>query len=403
MSKGKKLLLYSTLTILGLYFLFLGLTEAKAFLIPLVTAIILALLMVPLSRKMEKKFMSRPWAAFVNTIILFLASVGFMALVSFQIKNVINDWPQIKKTMQPKLEQLRSFAIKNTPMEESDIPRPWGGEQGRGSRSGQGSSANSGSQRGTGSQADQNFRADSGSQTGSQGGSKSQSDSGLSSLMGSGASAGQQAAAFFSQVMSFFADYLLTFIYIFFLLTYRHRFKEFLLKLFPENKKSSVKKVINNSADVTQGYLVGKLLLIGFLAVLYSIGLGISGVNNFILISILAAALSLIPYLGNIVGFFLALSFGFLTSGETGVLIGIVITFAVAQFVESYILEPYVVGDQVDLHPFFVILAVIIGNAVWGIAGMVLSIPILAMINVVFLNIGPLHPFGFLLSREDDE
>lgn len=393
MSKGKKLLLFSTLTILGLYFLFLGLTEAKAFLIPLVTAIILSLLMVPLSRKMEKGFMSRSWAAFVNTIILLLVSIGFMALVSFQIKSVVEDWPQIKKTMKPKLEQLRSFAIKNTPLEDSDIPEPWGGDQVQGSQSG------SRSQSDSGTRGDQNFQSDPGSQTTS----SSKSGSSLSSLMGSGSSAGQQAAAFFSQVMSFFADYLLTFIYIFFLLTYRHRFKEFLLRLFPDDRKGDVKEVIDNSAGVTQRYLVGKLLLIGFLAVLYSIGLGISGVNNFILISVLAAVLSLIPYLGNIVGFLLALSFGFLTSGETGVLIGIIITFSIAQFVESYILEPYVVGDQVDLHPFFVILAVIIGNAVWGIAGMVLSIPILAIINVVFLNIGPLHPFGFLLSKGDDE
>lgn len=214
--------------------------------------------------------------------------------------------------------------------------------------------------------------------------------------------AGQKAASFLNKAMGFFGDYLLTFIYIFFLLNYRHRFKEFILLLFKDSQREKVKEVIEDSAKVTQKYLVGKLILIGFLAILYAIGLGISGVNNFILISILAAVLSLLPYIGNIIGFGLAMIFGYLVSGETGVLIGIIITFTVAQFVESYILEPYVVGDQVDLHPFFVILAVIIGGMVWGIAGMVLSIPVLAILNVILNHISSLKPFGFLLSKEED-
>lgn len=141
-------------------------------------------------------------------------------------------------------------------------------------------------------------------------------------------------------------------------------------------------------------------MLIAILASLYAIGLGISGVENFLLISILAAILSLIPYIGNVLGFGIAMTFGYLVSGETGILAGIVITFSVAQFVESYILEPYIVGDRVDLHPFTVILAVVIGNYIWGIMGMILSIPILAIINVVLLDIPALHPFGFLLSNK---
>ncbi|GHA31576.1 AI-2E family transporter [Salinimicrobium marinum] len=352
MSKGKKILLYSALFILATYFLFLGLAQAKGFLIPLTAAIILSLLMVPLSQKMEKRFMNRASASLVSTFIIFLVSVGFVALVSFQVKSIVDKWPDIKETMTPKIERLRSFVLEHTPVEKGDLEQ-----------SGESSSI---------------------------------------PMMGSGSSSrGEQAANFFSQVMSFFADYLLTFIYIFFLLNYRHRFKEFLLKLFPDEKKKDVKTVIEKSASVTQHYLVGKLFLIGLLAVLYSVGLGISGVDNFILISVLAAVLSLVPYVGNIIGFGLALAFGYLTSGESGVLIGIIITFAIAQFVESYVLEPYVVGDQVDLHPFFVILAVIVGNMVWGVAGMILSIPILAMINVVLLNVGPLQAFGFLFSKED--
>ena len=351
-SKGKQILIFGTLSILAIYFLFLGLSKASGFLIPVTTALILALLIMPLARKMEKP-LNRTASSLLSTIIILLASIGFLALVSMQVKTVVNDWSQIKKTMTPKIEKVKGFILEHTPLNQEDI-----------NQSGQGSSI---------------------------------------PFMGKNINAGQKAANFLNQTLSFFGDFLITFIYIFFILNYRQRFKKFLLLLFPDSRRKEVKEVIENSARVTQKYLIGKLILIGILAVLYSIGLGISGVNNFILISIIAAALSLVPYIGNIIGFGLALVFGYLTSGDATVLIGITITFAVAQFVESYILEPYVVGDQVDLHPFFVILVVVIGGTVWGIMGMILAIPILAILNVIFAHISPLKPFAFLFSKDDKD
>lgn len=143
------------------------------------------------------------------------------------------------------------------------------------------------------------------------------------------------------------------------------------------------------------------MILIGLLAVAYSIGLGITGVSNFVLVSIMAAVLTLIPYLGNIMGFVFAMVFGYLTSGEVGVLIGILVTFAVAQFFESYVLQPYVVGKKVDVHPLVVILAVIVGNTLWGIIGMFLAIPVMAIITIVFLHVPALEPFGYLFSNKE--
>ena len=136
------------------------------------------------------------------------------------------------------------------------------------------------------------------------------------------------------------------------------------------------------------------------LAVVYSIGLGISGVNNYILISLIAALVTLIPYVGNNIGLALAMGFGYLTSGEFSVLVGVAITFTVAQFVESYVLQPYIVGDKVGLHPFIVIVVVVAGSALWGVIGMILAIPLVAIITVVFLHISPLEPFGYLFSKE---
>lgn len=349
MTKGQRILLTFTLLVVGIYYLFSGLVDARAVFAPLLVAIVLALIVLPLSQKMEKKGISRGWSTFANVIFLFIISLGFLALISFQVKNFVDDWPEIKEAMKPKVEQLKAYTFEHTQLKEEDLNRS-------------------------------NY-----------------------SLFGPDSNAGQKAFSFFSSTVGFVTSYLLTFIYIFFILNYRRHFRKFLLRIFPEEEKMNVNQTINKSATVTQQYLVGKLILMGLLAVVYSVGLGISGVNNFILVSLIAALLTLIPYVGNVVGFTLATLFGFLTSGDIGVLIGVIVTFSVAQFVESYILQPYVVGDKVDLHPFFVILGVVVGGALWGVVGMILAIPVLAILTNIFLQAPVLHPFGFLLSKDDPE
>ncbi|MFO7977243.1 MAG: AI-2E family transporter [Bacteroidales bacterium] len=348
--KGKEILTQGTLIIVGSYFFFLGLARTQNILGPLVIAVILALVVLPLSQRIEKRGMKRGYASLINVFLIFLVSLAFLALVSFQVKSFVDDWPQIKEQMAPRIDQLKAFALEHTPLEQSDL--------------------------------------------------QSSGEGGSSLLPSAGSSSGQTAMSILSAIFGFIGNYLLTFIYIFFLLTYRRRFKEFLLSLFRQEKKDGVSEVIYQSANVVQQYLVGKLILMGLLAVVYSIGLGLSGVSNFILVGLIAAVLSLIPYIGNIIGFVLAISLGFLTSGEVGVLIGVVATFTVTQFVESYIFQPYIVGDKVDVHPFFVILVVIIGNAIWGVAGMILAIPLMGMITIIFLHVEALHPYGYLFSSK---
>ncbi|MDT0642914.1 AI-2E family transporter [Zunongwangia sp. F363] len=352
MVKAKNLLLYITLIILGTYFLFSGLIKAQSFLGPFVTAIILALLVFPLSGWMEQKI-SRSAASLINAFFLFLVSLAFLGLLSYQLESFVEKWPKIKETMKPKIEQVKQFAVNNTPLNESDLQLS----------------------------------------------SKKNGSGMIPAVSSSGQVPQKKAATLLSTISGAVGNFLLTFIYVFFLLNYRRKFKNFLLRVFPDEKRDKVNSVIIKSAKVAPKYLVGRLVLIAFLAILYAIGLGISGVNNFILVSIVAAILSLIPYLGNIIGLAMAMAFGYLTSGEIGVLVGIIITFSVAQFLESYVLEPYVVGDRVDLHPFVVILAVVIGNLVWGIIGMILAIPVVGILTVILLHIEALKPYGILLSK----
>ena len=346
MKQGSKILFSGAAVIVGLYFLFKGLVYAKPFLAPLVTAIILSLLMMPVSAKLEKWGVKRIYASLINTILLFLLSLGFAAVVSLQLSEFLSDWGAVKERVMPKIQEIEQMVYSNTPIEEQDITLQ-----------------------------------DSISQQ----------------------NVGKRAVSFINSFYSFTGDYLLTLIYVFFLLNYRHKFRIFFLKLFPDDKNDEVSKVLGQTASITQGYLFGKFILMVLLAAFYALGMGLTGVNNFIVISILAALLTIIPYIGNIIGFILAIGLGYITDGDTTALIGIIATFTVGQFIESYVLQPYVVGNKVNLDPMMTILVVVAGGIMWGVIGMILSVPLLGIVNVVFGHIKPLQPFAYLFGNNSEK
>lgn len=362
-SKAKQLMILIPLLIVGTYFLFLGLAKAHAFLAPLLVAVLLAMLMVPVSNKFELWGLSRGWSSFLSDIILIGFFAGLFWIISMQVQNIASNWPEMKEKIKPKIEQLQQYIAKHTQMSpeeqkkvlEKKIP-----------------------------------------------GSSASTEKSTSSAQ-SGSSLGLNLGSAVSTFFSFAGSTLLTFVYVFFFLLYRRKFKYSILKFVPEEQKDKAKEIIRNSGKVSQNYLLGKLVLIVLLALLYAIGLSIAGIKHAIFISILAAVLSLLPYVGNIIGFGLAIVMAFLSGGSTNALIGVLITFSIAQFVESYILEPYIVGDKVDLHPVFTIIAVVLGGAVFGIVGMIIAIPIFGIIKVICDRVPVLHPVGYLLGGQKEE
>ncbi|WP_162984920.1 AI-2E family transporter [Mesonia aquimarina] len=335
-----------SLLIIGGYFLILGLIKVKAFLAPLVIAGILSLVIYPLCKKIEKKLF-KSLACVLSALLLFILSLGVVLIVYYQLQGFIEEWPSIKENMAPKIESLKAFIIAETPITSKDI-----------------------------------------------------SNQSLSKIGSQIKKPTDKIFVFLTSTGSFIGSYLLVFIYIFFLLRYRKRFLQFLIKLFPARHKKEIEHTANQLTKVISEYLVGKLFLMGILVILYSVGLGISGVDNFILISLIASLLTLIPYIGNVIGFCLAFGYGYLVSGEVSVLIGVVITFTLSQFLESYVLQPYVIGGRVNLHPFLVILMVIVWSAIWGIAGMILAVPLTAILTTIMLHIPKLKIVGELFQNK---
>src|SRR5690554_6320458 len=119
--KRKSLLFNITLIILSTCFLFWGLVEAQGFLKPLATAVLFALLLIPVNNKLEAWRFSRPVASVVSTLMLMLISLGFFFLISYQVKGFLEDWDQIVETLQPKVESLKNYILTHTPIDRQQL------------------------------------------------------------------------------------------------------------------------------------------------------------------------------------------------------------------------------------------------------------------------------------------
>ncbi len=157
---------------------------------------------------------------------------------------------------------------------------------------------------------------------------------------------------------------------------------------------------MTDSSKVIQKYLTGLALMIVCLWIMYGIGFSIVGVKNAIFFAILCGLLEIVPFVGNLVGTLLTILVSMAQGGDMNLLLGIVITYGIIQFIQTYLLEPLVVGREVDINPIATIAGLVAGELLWGIPGMVLAIPVLGICKIVFDNIENLKPFGYLIGEE---
>lgn len=336
--------LVKTNLILLLFFLiFGGMHFASSFLIPFVFGAILAMLMTPLSRKMEKAGINKALSALLCILLLVLIVVGIGVMLSAQMASVAENIPQLEQQITQKINEVQQTIQKTfgiSPQKQKEAMK------------------------------------------------KGSSGIGISSYI----------VGLLGSFTNLLTNSLLVLVYMFLLLYYRSRFPKFILMVVSDDKKEKAQHVIDDSSHVAQQYLIGRGIMMLILAVEYSIGLTIVGLKNALFISVLAALLSIIPYIGNIVGGGLALMMALVQGGSSGIFIGILIVFTITQLFENYVLEPLVVGAEVDIHPFFTIVIIVIGGLIWGIAGMILAIPILAILKIIFSNIEFLHPYAYLIG-----
>jgi predicted PurR-regulated permease PerM len=342
LDKSIKILLVTLLTFILLYY-------GKPFLVPFIIAALLAMLILPLSVRLERK-MKKALAILISISVLLVALSIIISVFAWQISDISDKAPQIQKNISEKIQEFRTFATNSL-----GIPR----------------------------QQQQKIIKE-----------QQQSSSGKMSTLLTGV---------FSSFGSFLTNFIIVMVYIFLFLLYRNRFQQFVLKQVPQQEQQNAKEIMHEVRQVAQKYLTGLSIMIVCLWILYSIGFTIAGVDNAIFFAILCGLLEIVPFVGNLIGVSVTLLMSLAQGGETSMIIAILITYAVVQFFQTYLLEPMVVGKNISINPVFTIVGLVGGELLWGLPGMILALPILGIIKIICDRIEPLKPYGFLIGDEKED
>ncbi len=189
-------------------------------------------------------------------------------------------------------------------------------------------------------------------------------------------------------------------VYVFLLLFYKTLILNFLYEVFAEENSKQVAEILSQTKAAIQSYMVGLLIEALVVATLNSIALLILGVEYAILFGVIGAILNMLPYIGGIIAIALPVLMATITKDGFSTQIGIIIAYAIIQFIDNNILVPRIVSSKVQINALCSILIVLLGGSLWGVPGMFLSIPTVAILKIIFDRIPDLEPWGRLLGDD---
>ncbi len=189
-------------------------------------------------------------------------------------------------------------------------------------------------------------------------------------------------------------------IYTFFILYYRGRLVRFVMKLVEKDYPDEMPVIISENKKVIKGYIMGLLAEFAIMLVLISTALLLLGIKYALLLAIIAALLNIIPYIGIYTAILISMLVTYAnSSGSTAITVAIVLM--AIHLLDGIVLLPRIVGSRMKLNAFIMIVAVIVGDIVWGIPGMFLFIPLAAMLKIMFENIASLEAWGILFGEDE--
>ena len=208
---------------------------------------------------------------------------------------------------------------------------------------------------------------------------------------------------FAGSATAFLGDLLLFFVYTTLLLLARDHLYRFVLKLAPDDSRANVRDALDSVREVAGHYVWGQSILIAVLFGVYAAGFSLAGLQYAFVVAAVGATFSLVPYLGNVAAALLVVVVASVSGDFANVILICLGTMAVAQVVESYVLQPLIVGGEVGLHPLTTVIAVISLSAIWGLPGAILSIPIVGVLRQVLYHVPNGEPWAYLLGEPGKE
>ena len=200
---------------------------------------------------------------------------------------------------------------------------------------------------------------------------------------------------------TFLAGLLATIVFTFLFLIYRDGLTQALLAFSPEDKRPKVFKMFKSVQQVGQKYLVGMLVLTVVIGFANSIGLMIIGIDNPFLFGFLGATLAIIPYIGTAMGAVIPVIYAFVSYDSLWMAVTVAILFWFVQLVSDNFLTPRIVGGSLKINALTAILSLFIGAAVWGLAGMILFLPFIAMLRVICEEFEELKPVALIMGEQN--
>ncbi len=217
------------------------------------------------------------------------------------------------------------------------------------------------------------------------------------------ANMGGMASATFGSIGNVLAGAILVPLFSFFMLYYRDFFREFFFKAFKSVPQTKVNEVLNKIYQVVQSYLLGLVTVMGIVAVLNTAGLMLLGIEYAWFFGSLASLLMLLPYIGIAIGSILPALFALAVKDNALYAVGVVAWFQVVQFLEGNVITPNIVGSKVSINPLMAIIAILLGGMLFGLAGLIIALPLTATIKVIFDAIPSMNAFGFLIGEPEKQ
>ena len=338
-------LAFVLVSLISIFFVFY---IAQGIIVPLLVAVLFAILLRPIMLFLKSKLRFPHILAVIVSVLLFVVFIiGIITFLSWQISDFVSDWDKIQSNIKIHIANLQTyvrdhFNISNKEQEEY-----------------------------------------------------------INSATSDSLKSGKQMIG--STLMSFtdtLFNLALVPIYMFLFLLYRTHFIKFLCKLFKPQYHEKLQDILGNVKLAVKSYLVGLTIQLISVATLTSIGLWIVGVEYAILLGVITGILNLIPYVGIMFAYVISIFASLTGSPDLSLVIGVLIVNAVVQFIDNNILVPIVVSSKVEINALVSIVGIIIGGSLAGVAGMFLAIPLLAILKVIFDRIDGLDPWGYLVGDD---
>jgi predicted PurR-regulated permease PerM len=335
------------LTLLGFIALGYLIIIGKEILDPLIFGFIFAILLLPVSNFLEKKLrLPRSLSSLVSILLLVSLVGSILYLVGSQISSLANDWPMLKNQVTQSLHDLQEWVQKAFHIN-----------------------------------ADKQLKY-----------VKDASDK----IMESGTDV---VSTTFGAVSSLMIFYVFIMIFTFFILLYRRLLFRFIKWVFRDENVDVVVDIVQNIQSILRQYILGLLLEMFIVAAVAITVFWLIGIKYAVLLGIIVGLFNIIPYIGIFTALLLSTIITFAT-GNIGKTVTVVVSVIGIHAVDANFLLPTIVGSKVRLNALISFIGIILGEMIWGLSGMFLSIPVIAIFKIIFDRIEGLKPWGYLLGGD---